>query len=1015
MNTLTQLNQLNALNVAFEQAEEGYKREIDRLTLRDEELSAELGVLRARFTHEQKISEELGHVQVSLSNRLQEVNLNLEEARAALMVSAQEAVEINRKYAGRVAALQSALDEQSRTRAHLEQHFVEQLATATSERDAEIARLQGKLETCMDDFAKRLREYEHLSMERAREATQLERAHAATLVELSSDRERLNSELLRREELDRQNSVRLAEVETTRNHLILQREVLSDRLENERLRNDELSSEALETTRRHAGELSHLHEKLEDELRTSVAREKALSAQSVNLAEERQRLAISIVRHEATERELQAKLDAAVSERLELVNACDDLRACLASEQSSILKLTEHARAEQALLEAALREVQDELVRVTSTFVYRVFETLRRFFGKEKRLVLKRETRVKDDDAILDRANVGDVVQVSSPSVEVEADSNDSHHENPFLTVVPRSEHGIMLNKSRTEDTQAATTLEELLAYDDADFVYCAYRTLLKRMPDEEGLQYYTARIRSGINKMQIVVQLISSSEMVGSSATLPGLKNAVSRWKRSRLPVVGRLFLPPDAGGSASLERKLISVQNSLALLAEDAAARFEKIDARLTNIQHAIQQVGDVTQLLERAVPTGCAAAQNVLGKSGHRYVFNLTTSHHWRAPVVGIIRVERELAKYLRVFDNVSFVLWDSTSKVLRLLGHSQVDAVLSEQWCDSHESSLNKYDPQSLPGFDLTASDTFISIGLDWDLTPTQEIAQYLKPSRARIVCACYDIVPILFPEFAVREGIGQMFKRHFVEMAHAATEVFTISEASKDDLLKFWTDAAVDTFLPKLSVVPLAGDRPHDQLPVLSEKEADMLRHVLASGRYVLYVSSLEARKNHRLLVNVWRELYREIGDACPQLIFVGMKGWGVDDLLQQIARTPAFLANKIVWLNGVSDSLLSHLYANCLFTVFPSMYEGWGLAATEAMAYGKACIGADNSALPESTQGLMPLLHPSDYFGWKREITRLINDDGYRCELERKIAENYRFRSWRDFSDDFCQKLLVAA
>jgi glycosyltransferase involved in cell wall biosynthesis len=433
------------------------------------------------------------------------------------------------------------------------------------------------------------------------------------------------------------------------------------------------------------------------------------------------------------------------------------------------------------------------------------------------------------------------------------------------------------------------------------------------------------------------------------------------------------------------------------------------------LTNIQHAIQQVGDNASTLSGVLSKEAATSRNTLGRSGTRFVFNLTTSHHWRAHVVGIVRVERELAKYLSQFENVSFVLWDSTSKTFRLLGHSQVDSVLSAQWCDRNDSSLGKYDPHSLPGFDLVATDTLISIGLDWDLTPTHEIAQHIRQSRARFVGACYDIVPILFPEFCVREGMAQMFKRHFVDMAHSATEVFAISEASKRDLVNFWTAAEVDARLPKLSVVPLATDSLRDQLPTLSENESDMLRHLMGSGRYVLYVSSFEARKNHRLLISVWRELYREKGDACPQLVFVGMKGWSVDDLRQQIGRMPAFLEGKIVWWDGVSDNLLAHLYANCLFTVFPSAYEGWGLAATEAMAYGKVCVAAANSALPESTQELMPLFHPSDFFGWKKEITRIIDDEAYRLELERKIVENYRLRCWDDFSDDFCRKLLVTA
>ncbi|WP_156429409.1 glycosyltransferase, partial [Burkholderia sp. TSV86] len=109
----------------------------------------------------------------------------------------------------------------------------------------------------------------------------------------------------------------------------------------------------------------------------------------------------------------------------------------------------------------------------------------------------------------------------------------------------------------------------------------------------------------------------------------------------------------------------------------------------------------------------------------------------------------------------------------------------------------------------------------------------------------------------------------------------------------------------------------------------------------------------------------------------------------------------------------VSDALLAHLYANCLFTVFPSMYEGWGLAATESMSFGKACVIANNSALPQAAQGLMPQYPPGDFFGWKNEITRLIDDHAYRLDLERKIASHYVARTWADFSREFCEKLLV--
>lgn len=65
-----------------------------------------------------------------------------------------------------------------------------------------------------------------------------------------------------------------------------------------------------------------------------------------------------------------------------------------------------------------------------------------------------------------------------------------------------------------------------------------------------------------------------------------------------------------------------------------------------------------------------------------------------------------------------------------------------------------------------------------------------------------------------------------------------------------------------------------------------------------------------------------------MGGDCPKLLFVGMMGWGSNDLLSQLSRMDATNHGKIIWKEGIGDSLLKALYANCLFAVHPSNYEG---------------------------------------------------------------------------------------
>jgi glycosyltransferase involved in cell wall biosynthesis len=301
----------------------------------------------------------------------------------------------------------------------------------------------------------------------------------------------------------------------------------------------------------------------------------------------------------------------------------------------------------------------------------------------------------------------------------------------------------------------------------------------------------------------------------------------------------------------------------------------------------------------------------------------------------------------------------------------------------------------------------AQDLFFSIGLQWH---HGAIHAYRLKQRTgvRVVEACYDTIPIDFPEYA--GSAKQPFAEHFCCIAHTADLVFAISDTSNADLRAFY-DRVGMLRSPPVRTVHLATPETHANASVEALEADDRAALARLRGDFVLYVSTFETRKNHRLLLQVWKALHRERGEACPLLVIVGMFGWGVNDLWVEMQASEVWAAGRIVLLHHVSDALLAHLYRNCAFTVFPSVYEGWGLAATESLAYGKLAITSDAPALREATQGLCPAIHPFDYPRWLAEITRWLDDPLARAEAEARIRATYVPRHWQDFSAD----LLAAA
>lgn len=301
---------------------------------------------------------------------------------------------------------------------------------------------------------------------------------------------------------------------------------------------------------------------------------------------------------------------------------------------------------------------------------------------------------------------------------------------------------------------------------------------------------------------------------------------------------------------------------------------------------------------------------------------------------------------------------------------------------------------------------------INLGTSWWL---QNYFLHVRRARAaygvRYIPFVHDLIPIMAPEHCVLRLTQDFISWASGVFAHA-DRYLTNSEASKRDFLKVarTLDAQVDP--ADVHVVRLDADfRKADGGAPMTESLA---RYDLTANDFVLFVSTIESRKNHLGAFAAWIELAGKHGvEALPTLVCVGNRGWLNDAVFTKAASDPV-LRQKVKMISGVSDPDLANLYRACRFTLYPSTYEGWGLPVTESLCYGKAALLSDSSSLPEAGGGHAVYFPVGNQAAFVRELERLVFDDAWRAEVEGK-ARAFQPRPWRTLGLEIADQIRAWA
>ena len=238
---------------------------------------------------------------------------------------------------------------------------------------------------------------------------------------------------------------------------------------------------------------------------------------------------------------------------------------------------------------------------------------------------------------------------------------------------------------------------------------------------------------------------------------------------------------------------------------------------------------------------------------------------------------------------------------------------------------------------------------------------------------------HDLIPLVHPEFA-RPGHAEKHRRRIANTANMADAILVNSAVTGGELVPWLASRSTP---PPIAVAPLGVALPQVEAPPLAIRP------------YFVVLGTIEPRKNHLLLLNLWRQFASNLGQAAPRLVVVGRRGWENENVLDMLERCAAI--DGLVREHGtMADREVASLLRGARALLFPSFAEGFGLPLAEALALGVPSICSDLPALREVGCEVPDYLDPLDGAAWRASVL-----DYARADSPARRAQLARMPSWR--------------
>lgn len=260
---------------------------------------------------------------------------------------------------------------------------------------------------------------------------------------------------------------------------------------------------------------------------------------------------------------------------------------------------------------------------------------------------------------------------------------------------------------------------------------------------------------------------------------------------------------------------------------------------------------------------------------------------------------------------------------------------------------------------------------------------------------------HDVAFLAHPE-TVTKRTYRWLSRNIRSYCSRAEEILTVSEFSRQEIHRY-----LGIPLEKIQVVYNGVDT-EQYHPDYSEEQirASMAKYHV-NGHYILYMGTLEPRKNIETLIKAYGILKETYAENIPKLVLAGKKGWLYDSIFQMVQDLG--LEKQVIFTGYVEAEDAAPLFCGAEMFVFPSLYEGFGIPPLEAMACGTPVITSDCSSLPEVAGSAGLMVPPMDAAALADKMELLITDHKLRARLKQAGIERAKQFTWEASAEKLVQ------
>ncbi len=263
--------------------------------------------------------------------------------------------------------------------------------------------------------------------------------------------------------------------------------------------------------------------------------------------------------------------------------------------------------------------------------------------------------------------------------------------------------------------------------------------------------------------------------------------------------------------------------------------------------------------------------------------------------------------------------------------------------------------------------------------------TPDYGKRVRAHGLRPLYFLHDLIPITHPEYC-RPGEAEKHVHRLRTMLQTGVGLICNSRSTAADL-RSWA-AAHGLPVPPTVVAPIGTVE-------LPEVDAPSPR----DGPYFVMLGTVEARKNHLLLLHVWRQMIERGEPAVPKLVIIGQRGWECEQVIDMLERCAA-LRGYVIEVSDCSDTQLSTWLRHARALLFPSFVEGYGMPLVEALAHGVPVIASDLPVFHEVAGRVPTYLDPIDGPSWARVVQAYARGDSPERKAQLARMRGFHAPTW---------------